>query len=393
MTLFGYGKTTQAIAERFGNCTVFDDAVTEQSVDAKGNILLPASEFDPQKSTLEITSPGIPPSHPLIRCARNLQSEYDLFADTMPRSVWISGSNGKTTATKMVQHLLPFAQAGGNVGLPLAQMDPTRTPWVLESSSFTLHYTRFAKPDIYLLLPITPDHLSWHGDMRAYEEAKLSPLKRMREGELALLPRRYEGIATDAFCVFYDSSDDIARYFGIDTNKVAYKGGFLQDALFALATQKVLYDRLDYDAINAFTLDPHRQEKLTDSRGRTWVNDSKATNVEAAIAAIETFKDRGLHLILGGEDKGADMAPLFAALPQTATIYAIGKNRKKLMELAKQHGITAFECEDLASAVKRCGEHLDTGGIALLSPAAASFDQFDSYEARGETFKTLVANL
>ncbi|MGM0534038.1 MAG: UDP-N-acetylmuramoyl-L-alanine--D-glutamate ligase, partial [Campylobacterota bacterium] len=380
MTLFGHGKTTKAIARRFGGCAIFDDGITEITTDEYGNRLYPGSAFDPAKSRLEITSPGIAPSHPLIQSARNLQSEYDLFTDSMPRSIWISGSNGKTTATNMTAHLLQNAQAGGNVGLPLADMDEKSDLWVLESSSFTLHYTKYAKPDLYLLLPITPDHLSWHGSMQAYEAAKLSPLKRMQEGELALLPRKYASVETEAFVVTYEGPQDLARYFGIDLKRIDFKGGFLLDALFALITQKVLFDRLDYDRINTFVLDAHRQEKLWDAKGRLWVNDSKATNVEAAISAVETFGNKKLLLILGGEDKGADMEPLVQMLPKTARLFAIGKNSGKIKALAAKARIPCEKSQTLKAAIKAVDTGHDKDSVALLSPAAASFDQFENFE-------------
>lgn len=390
MTLFGHGKTTKAIAKRFGGCSIYDDSFTGIQKDARGNFLLPSSEFDPNASTLEITSPGIPPSHPLIQKARNLQSEYDLFKDTMPRSIWISGSNGKTTTTKMTEFLLQNSQAGGNVGLPLADMDTDRALWVLESSSFTLHYTKYAKPDIYLLLPITPDHQSWHGSFAAYEAAKLTPLKRMREGELALLPRKYDNISTNGYSVYYDNAGDIARYFGIDVTKVAFRGGFLLDALMALVSSKVLYDRLDYDKINAFTLDAHRQERVLDRHGRVWINDSKATNVEATLAALQSFAGVRLHLILGGEDKGADLMPLFAALPKDCYVYAIGKNAQKIEEFCKSYDIACHTVQTMQKAIDAIDAVMQKDDVALLSPAAASFDQFESYEDRGEQFKNAI---
>lgn len=392
MTLFGYGKTTQAIAKRFKNCTIYDDTFKAKKIDSYGNILLPSKDFDPNSSTLEITSPGIAPTHQLIQKAKNLKSEYDFFKDKMPRSIWISGSNGKTTTTKMVDFLLPNSQAGGNVGLPLADMDEKKALWVLESSSFTLHYTNEAKPDIYLLLPITPDHQSWHGSFANYEKAKLKPLQTMREGELILLPRKYDNLSTYGFAVYYQTPQDIASYFGIDINKVNFKGGFLLDALMALATTKVLYDEIDYEKINSFSLDAHRQEKVVDYKNRIWVNDSKATNVEATLAAIESF-DTKLHIIIGGEDKGADLTPLFKALPKGCFVYAIGKNEQKLLELAKEHNIDALNCTTLDRAVNEIDKALQKGEVALLSPAAASFDQFASYEDRGNQFKALVKGL
>ena len=126
-----------------------------------GNHILPSHLFDPEASELEVTTPSLKPDHPLIKSAKNLLSEYDYFDKEMPFSIWISGTNGKTTTTQMLTHLLEKrgALSGGNIGTPLADLDTNAPIWVLESSSFALHHTHTASPDIYLLLPITPDHL------------------------------------------------------------------------------------------------------------------------------------------------------------------------------------------------------------------------------------------
>ncbi len=396
ITLFGYGRTTQAIAEKFGNCTIYDDRFSEVSVDRWGNTLKPPRLFDPTKSDLEVTSPGIPPHHPLIRQARHLISEYDLFASDMPYSIWISGTNGKTTTTDMLTHLLAQrgAISGGNIGTPLAQMDPDAPIWVLETSSFTLHYTKKAKPDLYLLLPVSDDHASWHGSFRAYEEAKLKPLRSMQEGEAILLPRRYADRETEGFKIPYDTAEDLADYFGIDRTKLRFRGPFLLDALLALAVTKILFDELDYDRINAYRIGRHRLEEVRDTQGRLWVNDSKATNIDATLAALRTYADRPIHLILGGDDKGADLAPLFKELEAfDVTLYAIGSNAPKLMTLAGHHALTAHRCDTLEHAVERIAAVATPRSVQLLSPAAASLDQFTSYAQRGERFIQLVEDL
>ena len=179
-TLFGYGATTKAIAKG-GGWTIFDDSFKIKTIDEYSNVLLPSNYFNPNNSKLEITSPGIPPSNPLIQKAKNLISEYDYFYERMPFSIWVTGTNGKTTTTEMINHLIPNSQAGGNIGTPLADMERGKI-WVLETSSFTLHYTKVAKPNIFVVLPITPDHISWHGSFENYEKDKLSPLKRVKKG-------------------------------------------------------------------------------------------------------------------------------------------------------------------------------------------------------------------
>ena len=395
--LFGYGLTTKAIAKKLGGgCTFFDDRTEAPYTDEEGNHILPSSMFDPEKSELEVTTPSLKPDHPLIRKAKHLLSEYDYFADRMPFSIWISGTNGKTTTTQMLTYLLEKkgALSGGNIGTPLAELDTDAPVWVLESSSFTLHHTHTASPNIYLLLPITPDHLDWHGTPEAYEADKLRPLLTMREGELALVPKGLNLPKTNAYVVKYDSKEFLCDYFDLDVSKLNYKGAFLEDALLSLAITKVLFDETDYDLLNTFKRDAHRQEEMKDSRDRLWVNDSKATNLDATLQAVKGYADQHIHLILGGDDKGVDLNPLFAVMKTLKlTLYTIGANSDKLLALAHTYGIDVVASKNIETAVSNINNVLTADEIALLSPAAASFDQFTSYKHRGETFMELVKKL
>ena len=422
-TLFGYGLTTKAIAKKLGGgCTFFDDNVKEAYIDENNNIIKPSHLFNPDESELEVTTPSLPPKHPLIQKAKNLLSEYDYFLgrvlcphDTKngkthtqsvlswdntlhkkPFSIWISGTNGKTTTTQMLTHLLEKrgALSGGNIGTPLAELDTHASIWVLESSSFALHHTHTASPDIYLLLPITPDHLDWHGTPEQYEADKLKPLLTMKEGELALVPKGLNLPKTNAYVVEYDSNEFVAEYFKLDSSRLRFKAAFLQDALLALAVTKVLFDEADYELMNTFTLDAHRQEELKDAKGRLWVNDSKATNMDATIQAVKGYADRHIHLILGGDDKGVDLSPLFESMkPLMLTLYTIGANNDKLLTLAKEYNIDSVESQNIETAIKQIDSVHTLESVALLSPAAASFDQFKSYKHRGETFMKLVRQL
>ena len=406
-TLFGYGLTTKAIAKKLGGgCIFFDDNCKEPYTDEMNNRILPSHLFDPDASRLEVTTPSLPPKHPLIQSAKNLLSEYDYFLSpqhsalnaqcSKPFTVWISGTNGKTTTTQMLTHLLKKrgAVSGGNIGTPLADLPEEASIWVLETSSFTLHHTHIASPDIYLLLPVTPDHLDWHGTSEAYAADKLKPLSTMKEGELALVPKGLKLPKTDAFVVEYDDNDFLCEYFGLDASKLHYKGAFLQDALLSLAITKVLFDETDYDLLNTFRRDAHRQEEIVDTRGRLWVNDSKATNLDATVQAVKGYMQKPIHLILGGEDKGVDLSPLFELISQTdITLYGIGKNSSKLKKLSEKFNVAFFEAKTLENAVDLIDDRLTKESVALLSPAAASFDQFDSYKHRGETFVSLVKSL
>lgn len=390
---FGYGKTTRAIAKVTGPCTFFDDKVIKPFTDEKGNYLKPVSEFDTRLFTHEIPSPGFPPSHPLIQRASHLISEYDFFAPKMPFSIWISGTNGKTTTTQMVEYLLSDkgAISGGNIGTPLADMSPQAPIWILETSSFSMHYNQIARPNIYALLPVTPDHVSWHGSMEAYYEAKLKPLSQMKEGEAIILPKMFADAPTNGFKIIYEDEKDLAKYFGFDASKIKFKGAFLMDAMIAMGIDKILYDRVDYDRINAFILDPHRQEEFRDSKNRLWVNDSKATNIDATLAALRTYGEYPIHLVLGGDDKGVELEELFIPLEKyELTVYAIGANAARLEALCKQYNIPCILCHTLDVAVEQIKQKHNRQSVAMLSPAAASLDQFTSYAQRGNLFKELA---
>ena len=404
ITLFGYGITTKAIAKHHGPANFYDDKVTKPFKDEENNSLKPSQEFDPKYSSLEVPSPGMPPQHALIQRAQNLISEYDLFlgsssplkAEKLPFNIWISGTNGKTTTTQMLQHLLAEkgSQAGGNIGTPLADLDIDAPIWILETSSFTLHYTNEATPNIYLLLPIAPDHLSWHGSYEEYYKAKLKPLATMKEGEVAIIPKAFANVETDAFLITYENDQDLAAYFGIERDKVKFKGAFLLDAIIAMGVEKVLYDTIDYEKINAFMLDPHRQEELHDQDGRLWVNDTKATNIDATLAAVERYKEQHIHLILGGDDKGVELQPLFDALVNyDVEIYTLGTNEERLNTLAAEYKIKFTSSSTIEKAVEDIAKNHDKKSVALLSPAASSLDQFPSYAVRGERFKEAVGKL
>ena len=395
-SLFGYGKTTKALAKKFGGFDIYDDNFKESKQDEFGNTLLPVSEFDEKLSELEIPSPGFPKEHPLILRAKNLQSEYDFFYDAMPKSVWISGTNGKTTTTQMTQHLLAKigSQMGANVGVPLAELDTYAKLWILETSSFTLHYTHTAKPEIYALLPITADHISWHGSFEAYAKDKLSVLRRMNESDVAILPELYANADTKAHIISYKDAEDLAQKLGIDTKQIHFKPPFLLDAIMALSIEKILLDTTNYELLNSFIMEKNKLEEFYDELGRLWVNDTKATNEDALIQALKRYKDKKIHLIIGGDDKGVDLSGVFEFMRDfDIELYAIGISSDKMMAYAKNHHLKAYKCEFLEKAVSEISKKLKLDEVALLSPACASLDQFSSYAQRGEVFKESVKAL
>jgi len=381
-SLFGYGITTKAIAKT-GNWQIFDDKFKTISKDEYENTLLPSKEFNPNNSSLEIPSPGIPPSNSLIKKAQNLISEYDYFNPEF--SIWITGTNGKTTTTQMIEYLIPNSQAGGNIGNPLANMDKDKL-WILETSSFTLHYTKTAKPNIFILLPITPDHISWHGNFEEYKQAKLSPLDRMTERDIAIIPNEFRDYPTSAYKITYKNSDDLIKYFGF--KDVIFDEPFRLDEVLAKAVYKILYFK--EKSLKNFKIDSHKIEEFFDKKNRLWVDDSKATNIDATIQALKKYKNKNIYLILGGDSKGQNLKPLFKELQNyKIELFLIGKDTPFFEEFAKQYNIKYQNCEILENAVKNI-DKIFNDGVAILSPASASLDQFKSYKERGEIFKGLI---
>ncbi|HDX3451217.1 TPA: UDP-N-acetylmuramoyl-L-alanine--D-glutamate ligase [Campylobacter coli] len=400
ISLFGYGKTTQAIAknlvDKFGPFDIYDDHFQEENKDEWGNRLLNPKKFDEKLSELEIPSPGFPPNHTLIKKAKNLQSEYDFFYDAMPKSIWISGTNGKTTTTQMATHLLSHVGAvmGANVGFPLAELDLNAKIWILETSSFTLHYTHTAKPEIYALLPISADHLSWHGNFENYAKDKLSVLERMNECDIAILPEIYAKTPTKAYIISYKDEFDLAQKMNINIEKISFKSPFLLDAVMALSIEKILLDTLSYELLNHFVMEKNKLEELQDKQGRLWVNDTKATNENAVMAALKRYKDKKIYLIIGGDDKGVDLSTLFDFMKDfDIELYAIGVSTQKMLDYALKANLKAHKCEFLENAVQEISKVLKNNEVALLSPACASLDQFSSYAQRGEKFKEYVSKI
>ena len=419
--IFGYGVTTKPLVTLLNDmgisCLVFEDR--DQEENEGKNHFVPSRRLSDYICDLDfaITSPGIPPFHTMIQiCQKNnlrLLSEYDFFAllfqeknETLPIEVWISGTNGKTTTTEMIEFLLKdhFAISGGNIGTPLAvlykkaQQNQETLLWILETSSFCLHYTQVAFPKLYILLPLFEDHISWHGDFQSYVNDKLSPLARMKQDGFAILPSNLKGHPliqkSKAKIYFYKDSFDLDEKFNLGLSKSIFQEPFLLDSALALSAQKILFEKSSIKDLNNFKVGSHRIQEFYDLKGRLWVDDSKGTNVDATCAAIKRYKNKkSIYLILGGDDKGANQKPIFELLKilkNHIELYLIGSNANKLLELALEFNIDAKLCGNLDIAVKMIDQKLKTEEVALLSPAAASLDQFKSYKERGDKFQEFV---
>ncbi len=380
--VLGKGLTAQAIKESLEDVILYDESDFDL--------------YDKTSNDITVVSPGIPPYNFMIQNANNIQSDYDLVSKDMPYSIWISGTNGKTTTTQMMQHLLEkySSVCGGNIGVPVCSMDKSAKIWTLETSSFTLYYTKKARPNLYVLLPISDDHISWHGSFEEYERAKLKAMDFMQEGEVAIIPEKYKDYPTSAFKITYNSSEELLSFFNIDKAKLKFKEPFLLDAVLAMSVSKILFDELDYEKMNSFKIDAHKVEEFFDSKNRVWVDDSKATNIDATIQALKSYKDKKIYLIVGGDDKGANLRPMFETFIQyNIELFAIGKNVSTILEFAKEFNIKVKKCDYLNIAVEEIAKHHDKTSVSMLSPAAASLDQFSSYKHRGEEFKKSVLSL
>ncbi|MDZ7819011.1 MAG: UDP-N-acetylmuramoyl-L-alanine--D-glutamate ligase [Aliarcobacter sp.] len=380
--ILGKGITALALKDKFPNATLYDDS--------------DFNLYDFTSNELTVVSPGIPPYNNMVLNSKNLVSDYDLFESIIPFSIWISGTNGKTTTTQMCQHLLNQYNSvcGGNIGIPLSHMDERAPIWILETSSFTLHYTNKSKPNIYLFLPISEDHITWHGSFEEYRNSKLKPLSLMNENDIAIIPDIFSDVKTEAHLITYKNSDDLCEHFKIDKSKIKFKEPFLLDAILAMSTQKIVFDEIDYNLINEFVIDKHKVEEFKDKKNRLWIDDSKATNVDATINALVPYKDNEIHIILGGDDKGANLVPLFENIKDlNIYVYAIGSNTDKITNYCNKFDIKVENCIFLDLAVSKIDKNHGENSIAMLSPAAASLDQFKSYAHRGNEFKNLVNSL
>ncbi|WP_163532993.1 UDP-N-acetylmuramoyl-L-alanine--D-glutamate ligase [Helicobacter suis] len=420
ISLLGYGQTNRAFAaylhkKNIPYC-IYDDQVLTPSLDPYNQKWLPSKMFNPYASQLEIVSPGIPFNHPLVLASKHLCSEYDYIKGLwqtnrkhlpFPTIIFISGTNGKTTTARMLGLLLKSsnAQVGGNIGIPLIDLytqikaEQRKPPyvWILETSSFTLHYTNHLVPQIYILLPLSQDHLSWHENHENYVEAKLKPLSFMQqEGHVFLHASlkdhpKIKALINPPQLIFYQDSKHLAVQMGLQISKVRFEEPFLLDALLALSVAKLYSGVADYDLLNTYIIQPHRIEIFLDQDQNTWVDDSKATNIDATLKALDRFKGCYIHLILGGDTKGMDLKPLFEVLAHMQVeIYAIGVSAPMVMQMAQDYHIRAHLCHDLRIAVEHIKQNLRPGQIGMLSPSAASLDQFASYKHRGITFKECV---
>ncbi|MCS6952227.1 MAG: UDP-N-acetylmuramoyl-L-alanine--D-glutamate ligase [Bryobacterales bacterium] len=378
---------------------------------------------------LVVLSPGVPPHSVVLEEARQrgvwVIGEVELAAWFLQGPViGITGTNGKTTTTVLTGHLLASAgipaQVGGNTGMgfPAASaLVATSRPeqWnVLEVSSFQLETIEHFRAAIAVGLNVTPDHLDRHGTFEAYAAAKARLFETQTEDGYAVLNAddpvcvRYAA-RTPARAVWFSLTRPVAPGLWLDGGRIRFDDELLVEvnaiplrgrhnlenvmAASAAARLAGVDLRTIAAALQTFRGVEHRLEFVRRAAGIEFYNDSKATNVDAAIKAIEAFAGR-LWVILGGEDKkGSDFRPLAAALAGKARgALLIGEAAPRLAA-ALEGRVPYWECGTLAAAVEQAWQRAAPGDTVLLAPACASFDQFENYEHRGRVFKELVGRL
>jgi UDP-N-acetylmuramoylalanine--D-glutamate ligase len=308
----------------------------------------------------------------------------------------VTGTNGKTTTSELLGAV--FRAAGrpvevvGNVGRPLTSLVGSVPPdaWIVcELSSFQLEDVHTLKPRVGVLLNLEPDHLDRHRTFEQYAETKLRMFERQSVEDVAVVPQGFGGVPGEARRVEFSGVDVLPaqpRVPGPHNRENA-----------AAATAAARAVGVDDDsiarALRAFEGVPHRIELVLELEGVRFVNDSKATNVAAALRALASFPDDRLHVVLGGRGKHEPYTPLAAAFKKGDVAYVIGEASDEIASALGAAGIETVRAGDLESAVHAAAAAAAPGDVVLLSPACASFDQFRDFEARGDAFRTLVEAL
>ena len=372
-----------------------------------------------------IVSPGIPLEHPWVEAARisgaRIIGDVDLFiAEAAAPVIGITGSNGKSTVAALIAHMIATCGKkvglGGNIGMPaLSILDPTTDFYVLELSSFQLERSEPLNLDVATVLNVTADHLDRHGSMPKYHLAK----HRIFRGAKAVVVNRSDSLTqplvdTPVDVIIWrpeepdlkewgvrvnDGESVICRGFDpvVKVNDLPIKGTHnVHNAMVALAICTALKLPIEtaVEGLLAFRGLPHRCELVAEEAGVKWINDSKGTNVGACIAALKGLGgSQNIILIVGGQGKQQDFASLEDPVQaHCRRVITMGEAARDL-EVALGHVVPVNRVQSLEAAVDRAASAAEEGDIVLLSPACASLDMFDNYQARGDAFRAAVTSL
>lgn len=384
------------------------------------------------RSDIIIISPGIPVDprwNEMIKrhnkvLLGEIEFAYQFCGENGPKIIAITGTNGKTTVTTLMNEVINAQLPGkaalaGNVGTPFCDVLPELAKYsyiVLEVSSFQLETIKDFKPYISIILNITDDHLDRYSSMQAYAEAKARVFKNQTAKEFLLLNRadRFTDIMVSmAKCskVFFSAYAPLPDGYYVE-NGVFIKHVFGKKVpLFRTSEMRltgkhneenvlsclIASDILGLDAkktvetIKSFKGLHHRIEFSGEANGRKFYDDSKGTNIDAVIKAVQTFSE-DMVLILGGREKNTDFYQLYDVLPANVKkIMAFGENREKIRNVFRDK-VDVLEAQSMEEVVRKCAA-VEGVKVVLLSPGCASFDMFKNYEHRGNEFKKYVAKV
>ncbi len=368
-----------------------------------------------------ILSPSIPFDSPIIKKLeeKNIKYfsdiEYISFDDN-EKIVLITGTNGKTTTTALTSHILSKkfkAPYCGNIGIsPFEYKNKNVDYYVIEASSYQLYYSNTLKPKIGIFCNLTPDHILWHKNIENYFEAKAKPFRNMSEDDFAILNYDDEylkrlGSEIKAKVYYFSlEKQNFENCIYLENNKIIFKNEEIidinqmqivgphnvQNAMCSIIAAKIL--GLDNstiaEALKSFKAIEHRLEFIRTIDGTDYYNDSKATNPEASIVAINSFENKKVVLIAGGRDKKTSLKDFIEAVKsKISKVVLIGEAKARFrQELSESGYLNIVNSKTLEEAIDIAS--LDRPDIVLLSPACASFDMFENYEKRGEAFKNYV---
>jgi UDP-N-acetylmuramoylalanine--D-glutamate ligase len=351
---------------------------------------------------LLVKSPGVPADAPLVTAAREREltvwSEVELGSRLLSNPILgVTGTNGKTTTSELLGAVFraagePVAVAG-NVGRPLTGLDGAiaEDAWIVcELSSFQLEDIEDFRPRVAVLLNLTPDHLDRHASLEDYRAAKLRIFENQTPDDVAVVPRGFGEIPGSGRRVEFAADDVLPA-------KPLVPGEHNREnaaAATAAARAAGIPDEAIAEALREFEGVPHRLELVREVGGVRFVNDSKATNPEAAERALSAYPP-GIRLILGGSRKNSSYAGLAreAAARGVAKAYLIGEAADEIAEALAEAGVRFADSMTLDQAVRDAFADAESGEVVLLSPACASYDQFRDFEERGERFRELVEAL
>lgn len=453
IAVFGMGQTglSAALALKAGGAYPIAGDDTEEGLErarAQGIVTADLLDVDWTRFVALVLSPGIPfthpEPHPVVDAAQAngvpVISDIELFARAMgpkgqrsARIIGITGTNGKSTTTALIAHILQRAgfdaRPCGNIGAPVLAMEPpgSNTVYVIELSSFQLDLTYTLAPDVAVLTNLSPDHLDRHGSMEAYATVKGRIFDGQQDGDMAVI-----GIDDDYSEALFEvvsqrAEDSHIAMVPVSVTRRLPVGLFVEDgilfdpenesepviadlrgltalpgahnwqnaALAAAAVRRLLPDTDHIQAgLSSFPGIAHRMETVARVDGIRFVNDSKATNGAAAARALACYDS--VYWIAGGRAKDGGIEGLDAFFPRVRKAYLIGEAAEDFAETMNGKApVIVMETLDraVAAAFTDAARHGEDNAVVLFSPAAASFDQFSDFEARGDAFRSMVRAL